>query len=202
MLKDAGYSIAVIVSALSLAILILYRRKSVIPAFLISFVLLAGTVLMLVYWEGFRNLVLQIFDGTKVVRKIEDLLSTAEGDTADSFANRITRYWWSIQTCFRYPIIGGRLFNGQVGGHSEILDTFARYGVWGGVPLLTIIFHVPRYFKNRYPTATVIATANAHITAIALVALFDPFVFQVFFPLLILCPIMYSDIYKWRKHSL
>ena len=49
---------------------------------------------------------------------------------------------------------------------------------------------------------TVIATANAHITAVALVALFDPFVFQVFFPLLILCPIMYNDIYKWRKHSL
>ena len=202
MIKDAGYSIAIIVAALSMTILILYRRKSVLPAFLISFALLAGTILMLVYVDGFRNFVMQIFDGTKVVRKIEDLMSTAEGETADSFANRITRYWWSLQTCFQYPLIGGRLFGARIGGHSEILDTFAKYGVWGGVPLLTIIFHVPYYFKKYYPSATVIATANAHITAIALVALLDPFAYQFFFPLLILCPIMYRDIYQWRKHSL
>ena len=197
-IMNAGYSIAVITSALSLFILIFYRRKSVVPAFAISLVLLLGTILMLVYVEGFRNFIMQIFDGTKVVRKIEDLLSTAEGDTADSFANRITRYWWSLQTIFEYPLIGGRLFGGQIGGHSEILDTFAKYGVWGGVPLITILFYVPRYFKRNYPTATVTATANAHITVIALTALLDPFAYQFFFPLLVMCPIMYTDIYHWR----
>ena len=199
-IKDAGYSIAIIVAAISLIILIFYRRKSVVPAFLISFIVIVTVVVMLVYVDGFRNFVLKIFDGTKVVRKIEDLLSTAEGEVADSFSTRVTRYWWSIQTAFQYPLIGGRLFGGRVGGHSEILDTFAKYGVWGGVPLLAIIYHVPHYFKEHCPSTTVLATSNAHITAIALVALFDPFVFQVFFPLLILCPIMYSDIYKWRGH--
>ncbi|MBQ6023120.1 MAG: hypothetical protein IJL25_09340 [Clostridia bacterium] len=200
LILNAGYSIAVIVSVISLAILIFYRRQSVFPAFIISFALIAAIVLMLVYVESFRNLIMQIFDGTKVVRKIEDLLSTAEGETADSFANRIERYWWSIQTCFQYPIIGCRLFGGRVGGHSELLDTFAKYGVWGGIPLLLIIFHTPHYFKTAIPeSSTIRATANAHITAIALVALLDPYGFTVFFPLLILCPIMYSDIIKWRE---
>ena len=199
-IKDAGYSIAIIVAALSLAVLILYRRKSVVPAFVISFVLLAGTILLLVYVEDFRNLVLRVFEGTKVVRKIEDLLSTAEGETADSFSSRITRYEWSLQSAFQYPIIGGRLFGARIGGHSEILDTFAKYGVWGGVPLLVIMFHVQRYFKTNYPSVTVIVTANAHITAVALVGLLDPFSYQFFFPLLILCPVMYHDIYKWRGH--
>ena len=200
LILNAGYSIAVIVSAISLAILIFYRRKSVFPAFIISFILIAAVVLMLVYVESFRNLILQIFDGTKVVRKIEDLVSTAEGETADSFANRIERYWWSIQTCFQYPIIGCKLFGGRVGGHSEILDTFASYGVWGGIPLLLMLFHTPHYFKTTIPeSSTIRATANAHITAIALVALLDPYGFTVYFPLLILCPIMYSDIIKWRK---
>ncbi len=199
-IMNAGYSIAVITAVISLAILILYRRKSVFPAFIISFVMIVAVVLMLVYVESFRNIVMQIFDGTKVVRKIEDLVSTAEGETADSFANRIARYAMSLQSCFQFPIIGGRLFGGNVGGHSEILDTFAKYGVWGGVPLLLMLFHTPHYFKTTIQeSSTIRATANAHITSIALVSLFDPLCYQVYFPLLILCPIMYSDIIKWRK---
>ena len=153
--------------------------------------------MLLVYVEGFRNLVLQIFEGTKVVRKIEDLMSTAAGETADSFSTRIERYWMSIKTSFLYPVIGGVMFGASAGGHSEILDTFAKYGVWGGIPSCVMIFHTPIMFKRGHASTTVIATANAHLTAIALVALFDPFVFQVFFPLLILCPVMYSDIMKW-----
>ena len=197
-LNNAGYSIAIISAVVSVMILLFYRRQSVWPAFLLSAALIIIGVLLLVYAEGFRNLVLQIFEGTKVVRKIEDLLSTAEGETAESFAARITRYWRSIQTSLQYPLIGGLLFGGVGGGHSEILDTFARYGVWGGIPTLIMIFRTPRYFKNEYPeSSTIIATANAHTTVIALVALFDPFGFQVFFPLLILCPVMYTDILIW-----
>ncbi len=205
-LSSAGYSIAIITAAVSLALLIFYRRRSVWPAFLIAVLLIGAMVLMLVYVEGFRSFVLQIFDGTKVVRKIEDLVSTAEGETADSFATRIERYWRSIMACMQYPIIGGRMFGALIGGHSEILDTFARYGVWGGVPTVIMIFHTPFSFKEKARSTTLLATTNAHIMAVALVALFDPFVFQVYFPLLILCPVMYTDIMKWTgelyEHSL
>ncbi len=204
-LSNAGYSIAIITAVISAAILVFYRRQSVVPAVIIAIVMVVAMVLLLVYVEGFRNLVLQIFEGTKVVRKIEDLMSTAEGEVADSFANRITRYARSLQCIFQYPLIGGVLFGGLVGGHSEILDMFGRYGVWGGIPTLVMIFHTPRYFKSRSVSTTVLATANAHTMSIMLVALFDPFVFQVYFPLLILCPVMYSDIMKWtgelHEHS-
>ena len=206
LLNNAGYSIAVIASAVSLIVLIFYRRRSVLPAFVISVVLIMVGVLMLVYVDGFRNMMLRVFEGTKVVRKIEDLVSTAEGEMADSFAVRITRYWWSLQTSLQYPVIGGRLFGGRIGGHSEILDMFAKYGVWGGVPTLVMIFYTPHSFKEIAHSSTVMATANAHLMVIALVALFDPFVFQVYFPLMILCPVMYTDIIKWtgelHEHSL
>ena len=206
LLSNAGYSIAVIASAVSLIILIFYRRRSIVPAFAISVALIIVGVLLLVYVEGFRNLVLQIFDGTKVVRKIEDLLSTAEGEMADSFNGRITRYWMSILTSLQYPVIGCKLFNNQVGGHSEILDMIARYGVWGGVPVIVMTFYTPLEFKDIAKTTTMLATSNAHLMVIALVALFDPFVYQVYFPLLILCPIMYTQIMKWtgeyHEHSL
>ena len=201
-LNNAGYSIAIITSAVSLAVLLFYRRESVLPAFFIAAVLILAMVLLLVYAEGFRNLVLRIFEGTKVVRKIEDLLSTAEGETADSFATRATRYWWSLETCLQYPIIGGKLFGGRIGGHSELLDMFAQYGVWGGVPTAFMIFHTPISFKASSRSMTVRATSNAHLMAVALFALFDPFVFQVYFPLMVLCPIMYSDIYKWRTKEI
>lgn len=196
-LNDAGYSIAIIATVVSAMVLIFYRRQSVWPAFLLSAVLIIVGVLLLVYVEGFRNLVMQLFEGTKVVHKIEDLLSTAEGETADSFASRINRYWRSIQTCLQFPLIGGLLFGGVGGGHSEILDAFARYGIWGGVPTVVMIFRTPSYFKNEYTSSTIIATANAHITVTALVSLFDPFVYNVYLPLLILCPVMYTDILIW-----
>ena len=194
---NCGYSIAIITAAVSFIILLFYRRRSILPAFLIAVVLIIAIVLLLVYVEGFRNVILRIFDGTKVVRKIEDLLSTAEGETADSFSIRVERYWRSLRSILQYPIIGGVLFNGSVGGHSEILDTFAQYGAWGGIPTLIMIFQTPSSFKKEYDSRTITAVANAHTMAIALVALFDPFVFQVYFPLLVLCPVMYSDILKW-----
>ena len=125
-LNLAGYSIAIITSAIALVVLLFYRRQSVLPAFFIAAGLILAMVLLLVYVEGFRNLVLQIFEGTKIVRKIEDLLSTAEGETADSFATRAERYWWSLESCLQYPLIGGRLFGARIGGHSELLDTFAQ----------------------------------------------------------------------------
>lgn len=196
-LSKAGYSIAIIAASVSLIVFVFYRRRNILPALLISVAVIIVTILMLLYVDGFRNFILNIFEGTKVVRKIEDLLSTAEGETADSFATRIERYWQSILSCFQFPIIGGKIFGAKTGGHSEILDVFADYGVWGGVPTVMMIFHTPVYFKKISYTPTVYATANAHFLAIALVALFDPFVFQVYFPLLILCPVMYSDIMKW-----
>ena len=197
-LNNAGYSIAVIASVVSVMILIFYRRQSVVPAFLLSAALIIVGVLMLVYVENFRNFVMQLFEGTKVVRKIEDLLSTAEGETADSFASRAARYWYSIEACLQYPLIGGHLFGVNYGGHSEILDTFAKYGMWGGIPTLVMIFRTPHYFKAEYAdSSTIVATANAHTTVIALVSLFDPFAYNVYFPLLILCPVMYTDILKW-----
>lgn len=196
-LNNAGYSIALIASMISLIILVLYRRQSVIPAIVIATILIIVGILMLIYVESFRNMVLRGFEGTKVVRKIEDLMSTAEGEVADSFSTRFSRYSMSLRTIVQFPLIGGILFGGEVGGHSEILDTFATYGVWGGIPTVVMIFHTPRYFKARSDSTIILATANAHILSVALVALFDPFVFQVYFPLLILCPVMYSDIMKW-----
>lgn len=198
LITNAGYSIAVITSAVSLAILLVYRRRGILPAFILAALMIIAIVLLLIYVESFRNLVLRIFEGTKVVRKIEDLLSTAEGETADSFSARQERYWRSIKVIFTYPVIGGHIFGAVSGGHSEILDTFALYGVWGGVPTVIMLMHVPTHFKKISDSKTIIATANAHTMAVGLCALFDPFVYNVYFLLLILCPVMYTQIQKWN----
>lgn len=198
MLNLAGYSIAIFASAVSLIILLFYRRRSFLPAFLVSVAVIGSVVLALVYWESFRNLVMRIFDGTKVVRKIEDLVSSVEGDEmAFSFAERIRRYGVSLKNIFMFPVVGGALLGGGTGGHSAVLDTIATYGLWGGIPYCYMMFHTPNAFKTEEASSTIIATANAHLTAIAFVGLFDPFPFQMYFPLMILCPIMYSDIMVW-----
>lgn len=198
LIANAGYSIAVIVAVISAVVLIVYRRQSILPAFIIAVLLIAGIVFLLVYVESFRNIVLRFFEGTKVVIKIQDLVSTAEGEMADSFTSRIVRYWASIEACLQFPIIGDLLFGGSSGGHSFVLDTFARFGVWGGIPSIIMIFYSPRYFKNKSSSTLIHVTANAHILAIALVALFDSFPYQLFFPILILCPIMYFDLMSWK----
>ena len=141
-LFNSGYTIAVVSSITGLIILFFYKRNSIVFAIIITSILIAILVWLIGYNTGFREWLISVFDGTKVAQKINDVyLSLTTTETADSIMARIVRYQDSINSIISYPIIGGLWFpKGSGGGHSAIMDSFAKYGIFGGYVVLKIIF--------------------------------------------------------------
>ena len=66
-----------------------------------------------------------------VAKRFEQLMYANSTDNFSSL-RRVKLYKESIQTFLQNPLIGGT----EYGGHSQIFDNFARYGIWGaGLPL-------------------------------------------------------------------
>lgn len=197
----AGYSIAVAATVIGLIILLLYNRKEVAPALIISSLLVILVVYLIGYNESFRNMLLRFFDGTTVARKINDITTTAETDeTADSIYQRIKRYRASLQTMLHYPIVGS-WWKGGAGGHSAILDTFAQYGLFGGLMYLKMLYHVPISWKKRDMSRPVMKTVNATIVSMTFVALLDSQPYNIVLMPTVVLPILLSDIDKWSSDN-
>jgi len=146
---NAGYSIAIFATILGMFMLWFYKGENVLGAFLMAIVIFLIGLGSILYVDGIRNSLLQIFDGTAVAKKINDLVASAEAGAAEgSIYVRINAYRSSLKAIFNYPIIGGLWF-GSGGGHSALLDAFAKYGVWGGYIYAKMLFHVPNYYNRN-----------------------------------------------------
>lgn len=190
----AGYSIAVAATVIGLIILLLYNRKEIAPALIISTLLVILVVYLIGYNESFRNMLLRFFDGTTVAKKINDITSTAETDeTADSIYQRIKRYRASFQTMLHYPIVGS-WWKGGSGGHSSILDTFAQYGLFGGLMYLKMLYHVPMSWKKRDISKIVMKTVNATVVSMTFVALLDSQPYNIVLMPTVVLPMILSDL--------
>lgn len=199
LIMKAGYSIAVISTLISLFILFFYRKKSVIPAMLIAFALIVGIVLLIGYVDIFRLNLLKIFDGTTVAKKINDIYVSIHGEsTAVSISARIVRYRSSIRVIFHYPFIGG-LWMESGGGHSALMDCFAKYGIWGGMMFVCMFYCVPFQIKEKAHNDRDIQIANALLVSLILVSLLDAIPYEMMFPVILVLPVMFYDIQKWRN---
>jgi hypothetical protein len=200
-LLNSGYSIAVITSFVALVILLFYRRDSIVLAVVITFLLVLLTIWLIGYNDAFRNALMQLFDSTKVAMKINDVyLSITTRDAADSILSRTERYKESIRSAFTYPVIGGLWFSdGSGGGHSAIMDAFAKYGAFGGYVFIRMVFGKLIEIKKSPKTAGVIRVANATFIAMLLVLLFNSMPFNLVCTIMFIVPICYNEILKWRN---
>lgn len=204
-LFNSGYTIAVVASIAGLIILFLYRRSSIVLAIIITSILLWLLIWLIGYNDGFRNALLSFFEGTKVATKINDIyLSITTTDAADSIMVRLEAYQSSINTILSFPFIGGLWFSGG-GGHSVIIDTFAKYGLFGGYVFVKILFDFPMKIKKSPQIGKDIRIANATFISVLLIAILNNLTYNFVFLLLFVIPICYNDILNWRKkdeHSL
>lgn len=198
-LLNSGYTIALVTTVVSLVILFLYRRSSVVMAVVITTIIVVSLVWLIGYNDGFRNALLTFFDGTTVAKKINDIyLSITTTDAADSIMIRIERYSASIQTIFNYPFIGS-LWWSSGGGHSALLDTFAKYGIFGFIIFVKIIFDLPLRIKKSPPTGKDTRIANALFISLLMVLLLDSMPYNFVMLIVFVVPICYNDILNWRK---
>ena len=194
---NANYSIAITGSIISLIILFFYKGHSVGLAFVVSAGLFIAMMLMILYVEGFRNMLLEFFDGTAVAKKINDLVATSESGAAEGSINdRIIRYQSDINTIFQYPIIGG-LWWKSGGGHSALGGAFAQYGLLGGYVFCKIIYSVPTLYKKGFAFKSIQQISNANLVVLLFVTLLDSTPYAFMGMILIITPILYENIIEW-----
>ena len=194
---NANYSIAITGSFISLIILFFYKGHSVGLAFAVSAGLFIALMLMILYVEGFRNMLLEFFDGTAVAKKINDLVATSESGVAEGSINdRVIAYQATFNTIFRFPFIGG-LWWRPGGGHTSLGDVFAQFGIFGGYVYCKIMYSVPSQYKKTYGFKTIQQLTNANLVVLLFVTLLDSTPYAFMGMILIITPILYENIIEW-----
>lgn len=197
LIELAGYSIALFSSVIGLILLLFYRGKNVVPAFLITIIAFIAVMASILYIPSFREWILETFDGTAVARKVNDLVSTTDsGVTGDSIQSRINAYKGSVLTIIKYPIIGAFSNDGS-GGHSAFLDITAKYGWLGGYAFSMMFYHVPFHYKHHYDNKFIMSAANATLVTLMFVSVLDSFNYSFTCMILIVASLMFEDIIKW-----
>jgi len=198
LISKAGYSIAIFTSAIGVILLFFYNGKSGVKAFLVAGALFAAIMFSIYYIHDFRNWLLEIFDGTAVAKKINDLMATGESGAAEgSIESRMIRYMSSIETIASFPVIGA-LWRGSGGGHSGLLDTIAKYGIWGGWFFVKAFYSVPNYYKGKYENLLVRRMSNAVLVALLIVSLLNSVTYSIYCVILLILPLFFEDVIRWE----
>lgn len=197
-LLSAGYSIAIFTTAVGLIMVFLYKGKNLIGAIALSAFIFLGVMAALLYSTEFREFALEMFEGTKVASKILDIVSSSEtGVAEDSIAARMDAYVMSFNNMCQYPIIGS-LWNANGGGHSAIMDNIAKYGLFGGIIYIKMIFCVPLQYKKKYLDVRIYSVSNAVILTTLFVGMLNSFSYNFMCMLLIIIPLLLEDIIRWE----
>lgn len=197
LLELAGYSIALFASSVGLLLLLFYRGKSAVAAFIVAVLVFIGIMASIMYVEPFREWILETFDGMAVANKVRDLVSTTDsGVTGDSIQVRITAYGASLSNMLKYPIIGS-LWRSSGGGHSAFLDLTSKYGWLGGYAFAMMFYDAPIHYKNHFTDKFIVATANATLITMLFVSVLDSFNYSFTCMVLIVAPLLFEDIIKW-----
>lgn len=194
----AGYAIAIFASVLGLVILLFYRGQRVTTVVIVTLLLFAAGMYILVEVPSVQSFLLRIFSGTAVERKIQDaVISSQMGTAQGTVYDRIVAYRGSFRTIFRYPIIGG-LWWASGGGHSAVLDIFAKYGILGGYIYVKMIYTVPQDYRHAYPKE-LYRVCNGVFASMLFVTVLDSCTYAFTGMMLIVLPSLLEDILKWSR---
>ncbi len=197
LIELAGYSIALFASAIGLLLLLFYRGKSVIAAFIVAILVFVGIMASILYIAPFREWILETFDGTAVANKVNDLISSSDsGVTGDSIQLRIVAYSNSLFNIIKYPVIGS-LWRESGGGHSALLDITSKYGILGGYAFAMMIYHVPQHYKHHCNDKFITVTANATLVTLMFVSILDSFNYSFTCMIMLVSSLLFEDIIKW-----
>ncbi len=194
----AGYSIAIFSACIGAVLLFFYKGKNGLGAFVIAGVIFAAIMFSILYIDDFRNWLLEMFDGTAVAKKINDLVATGESGAAEgSIQSRMSRYVNSLEVMVKYPVIGA-LWRESGGGHSGLLDTVAKYGLWGGWFFIKVVYYVPNYYKEKYSgNLQIRKISNAVFVTILMVSILNSVTYSIYCIVLLVLPLFFEDVVRW-----
>ncbi|MEM9221684.1 MAG: hypothetical protein AAGB11_04690 [Pseudomonadota bacterium] len=149
---SAGYSIALVIALLGSAIALFARvsnptgllLQAAVAALICAFAFLAVDPI-LAGAESFA-------EGTKYFKKIADLRASLDlGESVGTASHRLERYSRSASLFLGSPFLGTLTYE-PIGKHSQLLDTFARYGGLMGIVGLYLLVRLPATLLPPMPT--------------------------------------------------
>jgi hypothetical protein len=163
----AAYSIATITMFIVIALTISLNRYSAFRLAATVFALLVFFVLAVPLLEWLLTSILPFAEGTNYAMKINDVLRSLQiGDAVGTAEGRVERYARSIRLFIENPLVGTLVVD-DVGKHSEILDTYAQWGVILGSILVYLISFLPlrvlRADKTRFGAGLAMLVAVAMV---------------------------------------
>lgn len=139
----AGYSIAILLAVAALGLSIFFRKRSAVFLLFVPMAALGGYLFLELALLPTLNALKPLAEGTPYYRKILDLIGTLETDQSQgTFDDRWIRYMRSWDLFIRNPLFGV-ISAADVGKHSAILDTLARYGVFVGSAFIYLLLYLP-----------------------------------------------------------
>ena len=78
-------------------------------------------------------------------QKIKDIINSfTEANAQGTLESRTILYQYSWETFLKNPFVGSAFSEKLMfGGHSFFLDTFAKFGLIGGIPFLYLLLYYP-----------------------------------------------------------
>ncbi len=153
----AGYSIAFIATLFGTLLVLLVKGKKMKN--IMGVVLIV--VLIVVLWSFVKDYVVDFFvnisKGTMYEFKVRDIIeSLTDQEATGTVKARTDLYAYSWEGFLASPIFGTiATTRPQFGGHSLLLDTFAKFGIIGGVALVYIVFYLPAINMKKDSAFTV-----------------------------------------------
>lgn len=164
---SAGYSIAVLTLLTGMAVCLLavhdghLALAEVVVAVIALLLVLLALDPFLAYGEMLAN-------GTKYAKKLADLRqSISLGESVGTASDRATRYLRSMSLFLESPVFGVLSYD-RLGKHSQILDTFARYGGLIGILGVFVLVRLPALLIAPMPRGS----ANAPLVMMTTITIF------------------------------
>jgi hypothetical protein len=147
----AGFTIAVIVMAATMAVSLMYLRPDPWIQFMAPLVALFLVIVGQVFLRDIIEFLIPISEGTSFIHKLRDIqISLDVGGSTGTVADRTERYFQSINSFLQNPLFGV-LGNRGVGGHSAFLDNFGQRGLFFGALYMGLMLYLPIRMLRRLP---------------------------------------------------
>jgi len=136
-LIKAGYFIAILSFLISVCIYLLSKlKKNRLQFFSVALLVI---ILFVSFGNSVEGILLDITEDTMFHNKIVSIFNSKnQGEMTGPLYERVVRYEKSIETFIENPISGNYY---GAGGHSTLLDIFARFGIISGVLFVLQIYY-------------------------------------------------------------
>ena len=139
----AGFSIAIILMIFSLALSLVFKRRSPLMLMMLPLFMMLAWLAFQIALVPFLQMIAPLTEGTPYYRKVLDVIETLQNDQSQgTLDDRVERYMRSLALFVQNPIFGV-ISDRDVGKHSAYLDTYARYGVLVGSVFVYLLTYLP-----------------------------------------------------------